>query len=106
MACSWPGVDPRTAPCLRLPTRGNRGFDSDTCSRSHAVGPYARVVKATQVGVELRRCDYTLLGWDDQDTLYGEELCGERHRYSIYNPVSEPAWGRQPSSRRTSTGRR
>jgi hypothetical protein len=62
-----------------------------TRTRAHVPtqpGPYAQVVKATQVGVELRRCDYTLLGWDGRDVLYGEEICGTRHRYWEYWPMS------------------
>jgi hypothetical protein len=52
-------------------------------------GPYARVVKATQASVELRRCAYKLLGWDERDALYGEEICGTRHRYWEYAPNSD-----------------
>ncbi len=67
-----------------------------TRTRAHVPtqpAPYAQVVKATQVAVELRRCDYSLLGWDDQDTLYGEEICSERHRYWSYYPLSETRLG-------------
>lgn len=52
-------------------------------------GPYIGVVKQTQAGLEVRRCDYKLLGWDERDTLYGEEICGERHRYWVYHPISK-----------------
>lgn len=52
-------------------------------------GPYTGVVKSTQAGVELRPCDYILYGWDEHDTLYGEEICDERRRYWIYDPLSK-----------------
>ena len=47
------------------------------------------VVKAAQVGVEMRRCDYKLLGWSKQDALYGEETCGTHHRLWVYWPMSD-----------------
>ncbi len=44
-------------------------------------GPPAGVTRSIQVGAELRYCDYRLLGWSEQDTVCGEERCGNRHRY-------------------------
>jgi hypothetical protein len=52
-------------------------------------GPIAGVVKATQAGDEVRRCDYNLLGWGEQDELYGEESCGTQHRFWVYRPTSD-----------------
>jgi hypothetical protein len=52
-------------------------------------GPLGGVVKANQVGLEVRRCDYALLGWDARDALYGEEICGGRHRFWVYWPMSD-----------------
>ncbi|MBN1246351.1 MAG: hypothetical protein JXC32_01775 [Anaerolineae bacterium] len=47
------------------------------------------VVKAVQSGTEVRRCDYTLLGWSEQDALYGKETCGTRERLWVYWPMSD-----------------
>jgi len=52
-------------------------------------GPLNGVVKAMQVGAEVRRCGYKLLGWSEQDALYGEEICGMRHRFWVYWPISD-----------------
>lgn len=47
------------------------------------------VVKAVQSGTEVRRCEYELLGWSEQDALYGEEVCGDRRRLWVYWPMSD-----------------
>ncbi len=53
-------------------------------------GALAGVVKATQVGAEVRRCEYKLLGWSrSQGALYGEEVCGEQSRHWVYWPLSD-----------------
>ena len=51
-------------------------------------GPIAGVVKAAQSAAEIRRCSYTLLGWGDNDALYGEEVCDSQHRLWAYYPMS------------------
>lgn len=52
-------------------------------------GPLAGVTKAMQAGAEVRRCDYKLLGWSEQDALFGEEVCGSHHRFWVYWPMSD-----------------
>lgn len=52
-------------------------------------GPIRGVVKTMQAGMEIRRCDYRLLGWSEQDALYGEETCGERRRTWVVWPMSD-----------------
>ena len=37
-------------------------------------GLFGGAVKAVQSGAEVRRCEYTLLGWSEQDALYGKEI--------------------------------
>ena len=47
-------------------------------------------MKATQVGAEVRRCEYELLGWSQSEgALYGEEVCGERKLNWVYWPMSD-----------------
>lgn len=52
-------------------------------------GPVGGVVKAVQAGTEVRRCEVTLLGWSEQDALYGKETCGPRERLWVYWPMSD-----------------
>ena len=53
-------------------------------------GAIAGVVKATQTGAEVRRCEYKLLGWSrSEGALYGEEMCGGRRRNWAYWPLSD-----------------
>jgi hypothetical protein len=53
-------------------------------------GAIAGVVKATQVGAEVRRCEYELLGWSrSEGALYGEEVCGEGRLNWVYWPMSD-----------------
>lgn len=53
-------------------------------------GALAGVVKATQVGMEVRRCEYELLGWSrSEGALYGEEVCGEQRLPWVYWPMSD-----------------
>jgi hypothetical protein len=53
-------------------------------------GAIAGVAKATQVGAEVRRCEYELLGWSrSEGALYGEEVCGARRLNWVYWPMSD-----------------
>lgn len=53
-------------------------------------GLLAGVVKATQTGAEVRRCEYELLGWSGSEgALYGEEVCGGRTVSWAYWPASD-----------------
>lgn len=53
-------------------------------------GALAGVVKATQTGAEVRRCEYELLGWSrSEGALYGKEVCGERRLNWVYWPMSD-----------------
>ena len=52
-------------------------------------GRIAGVVKTTQVGAEVRQCEYKLLGWSKESALYGEETCGTSHRTWVYWPMSD-----------------
>ncbi len=52
-------------------------------------GLFGGAVKAVQSGAEVRRCEYTLLGWSEQDALYGKESCGSRERLWVYWPMSD-----------------
>ena len=53
-------------------------------------GAIAGVVKSTQTGAEVRRCEYTLLGWSrSEGALYGEEVCGRRRLNWVYWPMSD-----------------
>ncbi|MDF1515879.1 MAG: hypothetical protein P1S60_18875 [Anaerolineae bacterium] len=48
------------------------------------------VVKATQAGIEVRRCEYEFLGWSKSEgALYGEEMCGEHERTWVFWPLSD-----------------
>ena len=53
-------------------------------------GAVAGVVKATQTGAEVRRCEYELLGWSrSEGAIYGEEVCGGRKLNWVYWPLSD-----------------
>jgi hypothetical protein len=53
-------------------------------------GVLAGVVKATQAGAEVRRCEYELLGWSQSEgALYGVEVCGDRRLNWVYWPMSD-----------------
>jgi hypothetical protein len=70
-----PAVDVESGYVMRVPTEP---------------GAIAGVVKATQAGVEVRRCEYELLGWSrSEGALYGEEVCGGRRRTWVYWPMSD-----------------
>lgn len=52
-------------------------------------GWWARPAKRFRVGAEMRRCDYTLEGWDRSGGLLYVETCGERQRRWRYEPGSD-----------------
>jgi hypothetical protein len=53
-------------------------------------GAVAGVVKATQTGAEVRRCEYELMGWSrSEGALYGEKVCGARRLTWAYWPMSD-----------------
>jgi hypothetical protein len=71
---SRPAVEARPGVSMRVPT---------------LPGWWERPAKYFRIGVERRRCSYTIEGWDRSGGLLYVETCGERQRRWRYVPASD-----------------